>query len=72
MGKYGPAMYAKGHSVVLQMRRQYDEILEKYDVIMLPTLKNIACPIPDESNFMGERLCDQSSQKIYCCLLYAM
>ncbi|KAK7488412.1 hypothetical protein BaRGS_00020386 [Batillaria attramentaria] len=43
---YGNKFYGKGHNLVLELTRQFDEALEEFDVLILPTLPYTATKLP--------------------------
>ncbi|CAG9988022.1 unnamed protein product [Clonostachys byssicola] len=45
--KFGPAVQAKAHRHVFQLREAYDELLAKFDVLITPTTPDVAPPHPD-------------------------
>ena len=45
---YGPAIYAKAQKLALALRRKYDEVLRNYDAILMPTLPELPCKLPDK------------------------
>lgn len=49
----GHQMYAKGSTLAYCLRKEYDKALEKYDVLMLPTMPKTAPNIPNEDNLSG-------------------
>jgi amidase len=38
--------YAKAQNLVRRLRRAYDEALERYDLLLMPTLPIVATPLP--------------------------
>lgn len=45
--RFSPAIQAKAHRHVLQMRKAYDEVLEEFDIVVTPTAPTVAPPHPD-------------------------
>lgn len=39
--------YAKAQNLVRRLRRAYDEVLARYDLLLMPTLPMVATPLPD-------------------------
>ena len=46
---YGNKFYAKSQNLIILLTRAYDAALEKYDVIMMPTLPYKAPKLPQKS-----------------------
>jgi len=54
---HGPYHFAKASTIIADTRLKYDRLLEQYDVIIMPTLTNTPCKIPQkESSTLKERL----------------
>ena len=47
--RYGNKFYARCQNMSILLARAYDEALEKYDVIVMPTLPYKAPKLPDKS-----------------------
>ncbi|WP_084125506.1 amidase [Demequina sp. NBRC 110054] len=45
---YGGSYYAKAQNLALALRADYDAVLENVDVLVLPTTRSQAKPLPDE------------------------
>lgn len=45
--RFGPEAQAKAHRHVFQLRKAYDDILDKFDVLVTPTAPTVAPPLPD-------------------------
>lgn len=43
---YGNIFYGKGQNLAIQLTKAYDAALEKYDVLIMPTLTHVATKIP--------------------------
>jgi amidase len=41
--------YAKAQNLVRRLRRAYDEALQRYDLLLMPTLPLVATPLPEEN-----------------------
>jgi amidase len=48
--KYQARHYAMARNLVFEVRRQYDEALSRFDVLVMPTLPMVATPIPAASD----------------------
>ena len=46
---YGNKFYAKSQNLVILLKRAYDMALEKYDVLVMPTLPSKAPKLPEKS-----------------------
>ncbi|WP_262698448.1 MULTISPECIES: amidase [Streptomyces] len=44
---YGGHYYAKAQNLAIRLRQQYDQLLEDVDVLVLPTVRTTAPPLPD-------------------------
>ena len=54
---YGNKWYAKSQNLVILLKRAYDAALEKYDIILMPTLPYKAPKLPEKSwTLMGNVL----------------
>jgi amidase len=45
--RYRGHYYAKAQNLVRQLRRAYDEVLSRYDLLLMPTLPMVATPLPE-------------------------
>jgi amidase len=45
--RYRGHYYAKAQNLVRRLRRAYDEVLSRYDLLLMPTLPMVATPLPD-------------------------
>ena len=54
--KYGLYHYAKASSLLAEMKLEYDAILDKFDVLVMPTLPNLPCRIPSPDASIKEKL----------------
>ena len=47
-------MYAHACNLLREMTKAYDDALEKYDVLLMPTVKYVATKLPEaEANMLG-------------------
>ena len=46
---YGNKFYAKSQNLIILLKRAYDVALEKYDVLVTPTLPSKAPKLPEKS-----------------------
>ena len=46
---YGNKFYAKSQNLIILLKRAYDVALEKYDVLVMPTLPSKAPKLPEKS-----------------------
>ena len=46
---YGNKFYAKSQNLIILLKRAYDMALEKYDVLVMPTLPSKAPKLPEKS-----------------------
>ncbi|KAH7176821.1 amidase signature domain-containing protein [Dactylonectria macrodidyma] len=53
--EFGPALEAKAHRKVFELRAAYDEALEKVDVLITPCAPTVSMPHPPLDNGKGER-----------------
>ncbi|MBV8121738.1 MAG: amidase [Alphaproteobacteria bacterium] len=53
--RYRGHYYAKAQNLVRQLRRAYDEVLARYDLLLMPTLPIVATPLP-EANASVEQI----------------
>ena len=50
----GFALYAHACNLLREMTKAYDDALEKYDVLLMPTVKYVATKLPEaEANMLG-------------------
>jgi amidase len=54
--RYRGHYYAKAQNLVRRLRRAYDEALEDYDLLLIPTLPIVATPLPDANAPVSEIL----------------
>jgi amidase len=54
--RYRGHYYAKAQNLVRRLRRAYDEVLGRYDLLLMPTLPIVATPLPDADAPVGEIL----------------
>jgi amidase len=45
--RYRGHYYAKAQNLVRRLRRAYDEVLARYDLLLMPTLPMVATPLPE-------------------------
>ena len=45
--RYRGHYYAKAQNLVRRLRRAYDEVLSRYDLLLMPTLPMVATPLPE-------------------------
>ena len=50
---YGNKFYAKCQNLIIELTRAYDAALEKYDVIIMPTLPYKAPKLPKKDDPLG-------------------
>src|SRR5260370_32623747 len=48
--------YAKAQNLVRRLRRAYDEVLSRYDLLLMPTLPIVATPLPEPNAPVAEVL----------------
>lgn len=53
---YGNKFYAKCQNLILDLTRAYDAALEKYDVIVMPTLPYKPPKVPSKDASLAERM----------------
>ena len=46
---YGNKFYAKSQNLIILLKRAYDKALDKYDVLVMPTLPSTAPKLPEKS-----------------------
>lgn len=51
---YGNQLYAKGSTLGYCLRKEYDKMLDNYDVLMFPTLPKTASKIQTKDNLSGK------------------
>jgi amidase len=54
--RYRGHYYAKAQNLVRRLRRAYDDALEDYDLLLMPTLPIVATPLPDANAPVSEIL----------------
>jgi len=54
--RYRGRHYAKAQNLVRRLRRAYDEVLARYDLLLMPTLPIVATPLPEANAPVGEIL----------------
>jgi amidase len=54
--RYHGHHYAKAQNLVRRLRRAYDEVLARYDLLLMPTLPIVATPLPEANAPVGEIL----------------
>jgi amidase len=54
--RYRGHYYAKAQNLVRRLRRAYDEVLARYDLLLMPTLPIVATPLPEANAPIGEIL----------------
>jgi len=54
--RYRGHYYAKAQNLVRRLRRAYDEVLARYDVLLMPTLPMVATPLPEANAPVGQIL----------------
>jgi amidase len=54
--RYRGHYYAKAQNLVRRLRRAYDDVLERYDLLLMPTLPIVATPLPEANAPVGEIL----------------
>jgi amidase len=54
--RYRGHYYAKAQNLVRRLRRAYDEVLGRYDLLLMPTLPIVATPLPEANAPVGEIL----------------
>jgi amidase len=57
--RYRGHYYAKAQNLVRRLRRAYDEVLARYDLLLMPTLPIVAKPLP-EANAPVEQVLERS------------
>jgi len=54
--RYGGRYYAKGQNFAIALTRAYDEAFESYDILVMPTTRTKALPLPPPDAGPGERI----------------
>jgi amidase len=54
--RYRGHYYAKAQNLVRRLRRAYDEVLSRYDLLLMPTLPIVATPLPEANAPIAEIL----------------
>jgi amidase len=54
--RYRGHYYAKAQNLVRRLRRAYDEVLARYDLLLMPTLPMVATPLPEAGAPVAEIL----------------
>jgi amidase len=54
--RYRGHYYAKAQNLVRRLRRAYDEVLSRYDLLLMPTLPMVATPLPEANAPVGDIL----------------
>jgi amidase len=54
--RYRGHYYAKAQNLVRRLRRAYDEVLARYDLLLMPTLPIVATPLPEANAPVAEIL----------------
>ncbi len=54
--RYRGHYYAKAQNLVRRLRRAYDDVLARYDLLLMPTLPVVATPLPKADAPIGEIL----------------
>ena len=54
--RYRGHYYAKAQNLVRRLRRAYDEVLARYDLLLMPTLPMVATPLPEANAPIAEIL----------------
>jgi amidase len=54
--RYRGHYYAKAQNLVRRLRRAYDEVLARYDLLVMPTLPMVATPLPEANAPVGQIL----------------
>jgi amidase len=49
VSRYRGHYYAKAQNLVRRLRRGYDDVLAKFDLLLMPTLPIVAAPLPEEN-----------------------
>jgi amidase len=54
--RYRGHYYAKAQNLVRRLRRAYDDVLSRYDLLLMPTLPMVATPLPEANAPVSEIL----------------
>jgi amidase len=54
--RYRGHYYAKAQNLVRRLRRAYDDVLARYDLLLMPTLPMVATPLPEKNAPVGNIL----------------
>jgi amidase len=54
--RYRGCYYAKAQNLVRRLRRAYDDVLARYDLLLMPTLPMVATPLPEANAPISEIL----------------
>jgi len=54
--RYRGHYYAKAQNLIRRLRAAYDEVLSRYDLLLMPTLPIVATPLPESNAPVGEIL----------------
>ena len=54
--RYRGHYYAKAQNLVRRLRAAYDEVLSRYDLLLMPTLPMVATPLPEANAPVGQIL----------------
>ena len=54
--RYRGHYYAKAQNLVRRLRRAYDDVLSRYDLLLMPTLPMVATPLPEANAPVGQIL----------------
>lgn len=61
--RYRGHYYAKAQNLVRRLRRAYDEVLSRYDLLLMPTLPVVATPLP-EANAPVEQILQRAFEML--------
>jgi len=61
--RYRGHYYAKAQNLVRRLRRAYDEVLARYDLLLMPTLPMVATPLP-EANASVEQILQRAFEML--------
>ena len=61
--RYRGRYYAKAQNLVRRLRRAYDEVLARYDLLLMPTLPMVATPLP-EANAPVEQILQRAFEML--------
>ncbi len=54
LSHYRGRYYAKSHNIVLSIRKTFDELFAKYDLLLMPTVPCVASPLPGKDASIAE------------------